>query len=89
MSSPHPRTLRNHALQLLFEGRSVKEVALELKVPQQTLYRWHRTRISQSELMQAHAHIEKLQDELAACRHLIDTMKDVVPPKGDTRSSPR
>ncbi|MFE6555837.1 helix-turn-helix domain-containing protein [Streptomyces sp. NPDC057746] len=85
MSSSHPPSVRNQALQLLFQGRSVRDVAVQLGLPQQTVYRWHRTCISQSELMQARARIEMLEGEVAACRHLIDLMKEVVPPKDATR----
>ncbi|WP_425579171.1 helix-turn-helix domain-containing protein, partial [Streptomyces lannensis] len=35
--------MRDQALQLLFQGRSVRDVAVQLGLPQQTVYRWHRT----------------------------------------------
>jgi hypothetical protein len=85
VSGSHPSNVRDQALQLLFQGRSVRDVAVQLGLPQQTVYRWHRTCISQSELMQARARIEVLEGEVAACRHLIDLMKEVVPPKDGTR----
>ncbi|MGX4687733.1 helix-turn-helix domain-containing protein [Streptomyces sp. JNUCC 63] len=85
MSSPHPPALRRHALQLIAQGRSVKDVAQYLQIPEQTVYRWHRNRIAQSQLRQAHARIEELQDEITACRKVIDLMKEAMPPKDDTK----
>jgi hypothetical protein len=72
-------------LDLISEGRSVKDVALHLGIPEQTVYRWHRTCISQSKLKQAHARIEELEGEIAAYRKVIDFLREVVPPKGGMR----
>ncbi|MER6357428.1 transposase [Streptomyces sp. NPDC001634] len=85
MGSHHPPALRSQALELISGGHSVRDVARRLGLPQQTVYRWSRTGASQSELMQAHARIEKLENEIATCRRVIDFMKEVMPPKGDTR----
>ncbi|MEW2492797.1 helix-turn-helix domain-containing protein [Streptomyces nodosus] len=85
MSSPHPAAVRHHALKLMAQGRSVKDVAQDLGLPEQTVYRWHRTSISQSRLRQAHARIEKLEGEITVCRQVINLMREVVPPKGDTK----
>jgi len=85
VSSPHPAALRSQALELISEGHSIRDVARKLGLPQQTVYRWNRTGLSQSKLMQAQARIETLEGEIAACRRLIDFMKEVMPPKGDTK----
>lgn len=84
MSSPRTAALRSHALTLMSQGRSVQEVAAHLGLAEQTVHRWHRG-IAQSTLAQAQARIEKLEGEIAACRQVIDLMKEAVPPKDATR----
>ena len=82
MSSPRTAALRSHALTLMSQGRSVQEVAAHLGLAEQTVHRWHRG-VAQSTLAQAR--IEKLEGEIAACRQVIDLMKEAVPPKDATR----
>ncbi|MFD8724513.1 transposase [Streptomyces sp. NPDC059629] len=84
MNSPYPPALRNQALELISEGYSVRDVAREIGLPRQTVYRWNRTVLSQSKLMQAKARIEALEGEVAMFRRMIEFMKEAMPPKGGT-----
>ncbi|PZG97497.1 hypothetical protein C1I97_25300 [Streptomyces sp. NTH33] len=85
MSSPHPAALRTRALELVSEGHSAKEVARQLGIPPQTVYRWQRSRASQSNLTQARTRIEELEGEVLLCRRVIDVMRQVMPPKDVTK----
>ncbi len=85
MSSSHPAALRARAAQLVSEGRPAKEVARELGVSPQTVYRWRRLRASGSDLAQARARIDELEQEVLLCRELVATMRQMMPPKDVTR----
>ncbi|MFG2946283.1 helix-turn-helix domain-containing protein [Streptomyces adustus] len=98
MPKQHPSSLHNRALDLLAEGRSVKDVAAELHLSRTTVYRWrhayaHMTahqfgsRRTPSELSAARARIAELESELRAHRRLAELLNDVVPPKGGSRPS--
>jgi transposase-like protein len=85
VSSPHPQGLRSRAEQLLLAGHPVKEVARQLGVSVQTVYRWRRLRASGSDLAQARARIDELEQEVLLCREVIATIRQLMPPKDDTR----
>ncbi|MFE1289742.1 helix-turn-helix domain-containing protein [Streptomyces sp. NPDC058751] len=98
MPRQHPSSLHNRALDLLAEGRSVKDVAAELHLSRPTVYRWrhayahltaHQFTGNQvsSELEAARARIAKLESELRTHRRLTELLNDVVPPKGGSRPS--
>ncbi|MER6978043.1 transposase [Streptomyces carpinensis] len=85
MSSPHPAALRTRAEQLVSEGHSAKEVARQLGISPQTVYRWQRSRVSGSDLAQARTRIDELEQEVLLCREVIAAMRQVMPPKDVTR----
>jgi excisionase family DNA binding protein len=85
VSSSYPAALRVRAEQMVGDGYSVQEVARQLGVSVQTVYRWRRVRTSGSELARARARIGELEEELDLLREAIAVMKQVVPPKGGTR----
>lgn len=85
VSSSYPAALRVRAEQLVGDGHSVQEVARQLGVSVQTVYRWRRVRMSASDLARARARIGELEEEVDVLREVIAAMKQVVPPKGGTR----
>lgn len=85
MTGPHPAALRARAEELVSEGHSAKEVARQLGVSAQTVYRWQRSRASGSDLASARARIGELEDEVRLCHEAIATMRQVMPPKDGTR----
>ncbi|MFS4097185.1 helix-turn-helix domain-containing protein [Streptomyces sp. AF1A] len=85
MSSPHPQGLRTRAEQLLRAGHPVKEVARQLGIPVQTVYRWRRSGAPASDLARARARIDELEREVLLCRDVIATMRQLMPPKDGTR----
>ncbi|MFD7875266.1 helix-turn-helix domain-containing protein [Streptomyces sp. NPDC059766] len=99
MPRQHPSSLHNRALDLLAEGRSVKDVAAELHLSRPTVYRWRQSLADLTghqlvgrqalsvELSAARARIAELERELRAHRRLTELLNDVVPPKGGSRPS--
>ncbi|MFF3446912.1 helix-turn-helix domain-containing protein [Streptomyces sp. NPDC002667] len=98
MPRQHPSSLHNRALDLLAEGRSVKDVAAELHLSRPTVYRWRHAYAhltahqftggqASSELHAARARIAQLESELLTHRRLTELLNDVVPPKGGSRPS--
>ena len=85
VSSPHPADLRTRAEQLVSEGHPAKEVARQLGVSVQTVYRWRRSVASGSDLAQARTRIGELEREVLLCRELIATIRQMMPPKDGTR----
>ncbi|WP_079060133.1 helix-turn-helix domain-containing protein [Streptomyces bungoensis] len=85
VSSPHPAALRARAMQLVLEGCPAREVARQLGVSPQTVYRWRRSAASGSNLAQARTRIDELEGELLLCREVIATMRQMMPPKDGTR----
>lgn len=85
MSSPHPVDLRTRAEQLVSEGHPAKEVARQLGVSVQTVYRWRRSGASGPDVAQARTRIGDLEREVLLCREVIATMRQMMPPKGVTR----
>lgn len=85
VSSPHPAAVRARAEQLVLEGHPAKEVARQLGISVQTVYRWRRSHASCSDLAQARTRIGELEQEVVLCREVIAMMRQMMPPKGVTR----
>ncbi|MEU6770605.1 helix-turn-helix domain-containing protein [Streptomyces sp. NPDC046759] len=85
MSSPHPAALRTRAEQLVSEGHPAKEVARQLGISPQTVYRWRRSRATGSDLARARTRIDELEQEVLLCREVIATLRQMMPPKDVTR----
>ena len=85
---------RRKVLDLLATGRKVADLAVELKISDQTIYNWRRQHLIDSgqapgitssdhvELVAARKPIGELEVELAATRRANELLKEVVPPKG-------
>jgi transposase len=93
----YPPELRRKALDLLAAGEPVKKVALDLGLGDQTIYQWRRTHLPHlgrpqrlpvggAELNAARKRIAELETELAVHRRVTELLRDVVSPKGDSRS---
>ena len=89
-TQPLPSSLQDQALNLLAQGRTVKDVAAELHLSRSTLYRWRQAHPHiahhpqhghgrQSELDAAHARIAQLESELLTHRRLTRHLSDAVP----------
>jgi transposase-like protein len=85
VSSPYPAAVRARAEQLVCEGHPAKEVARQLGISPQTVYRWRRSRTSQTDLAQARARIGELEREVLLCREVIAGLRQMMPPKAGTR----
>ncbi|MGW2696688.1 helix-turn-helix domain-containing protein [Streptomyces sp. NPDC001296] len=77
--------MRTRAEQLVSEGHPAKEVARQLGVSVQTVYRWRRSGASGPDVAQARTRIGDLEREVLLCREVIATMRQMMPPKGVTR----
>ncbi|MFE0633477.1 transposase [Streptomyces sp. NPDC058864] len=97
MPRRYPPELRRKALDLLVAGEPVKKVALDLGLGDQTIYQWRRTHlphlgrprrspVGTAELTAARKRITELETELAVHRRVTELLRDVVSPKGDSRS---
>src|SRR5580698_11566826 len=99
MPKRYPAEFRQRVLDLVREGRTVVDVAVELGIGQQTIYNWrHQERIDRgeipglsstesAELAAARRRIAKLEAELAATKRANELLREVVPPKGASRRS--
>ncbi|MFF2206269.1 helix-turn-helix domain-containing protein [Streptomyces sp. NPDC058145] len=85
VSSPHPAALRARAEQLALEGRPAREVARQLGISAQTVYRWRRSGSSGADLARARTRIGELEREVLLCREVIATLRQMMPPKDGTR----
>lgn len=95
----YPPEFRRKVLDLLEAGRKVADVARDLEISEQSIYLWRRqdridrglepglTSGEKAELAAAKARIAELETELAATRRAIELVREVVPPKGGSRSS--
>lgn len=93
----YPPEFRRKVVDLLKSGRSVREVAADLQISEQTIYRWRRqdlidsgqlagtTSSDNAELVTARHRIVELETELAATRRAAELLREAVPPKGATR----
>jgi transposase-like protein len=99
MPKRYPAEFRARAVELIRAGRPVREVALLLGVSEQALYGWRRqdridrgeiagvSTVELAELAAARRRIRELEEEVAIHRRAAELLKEVVPPKGDSRRS--
>lgn len=95
----YPPEFRRKVVDLLKSGRSVREVAADLQISEQTIYTWRRqdlidagqlpgtTSSDNAELVTARRRIVELETELAATKRAAELLREAVPPKGATRPS--
>src|SRR5919198_5790669 len=95
----YPPEFRRRVLDLVEAGRPIAEVAQVLGVSDQSIYTWRRQdRIDRglqpglssgekAELAAAKRRIAELETELRATRRAMELVREVVPPKGDSRRS--
>lgn len=99
MPMRYPPEFRRRAIALVEAGRSVRDVAADLEIGQQTIYNWlrqHRIDIGElpgvssvesAELVAARRRIVELEKELAATRRANELLKAPIDPKGGSRPS--
>ena len=99
MPRSYPPEFRRRAIDLVEAGRSVKQVAADLGLSEQTVYVWRRqhlvdtgqmpgaTSADQTELIAARRRIAELETELAIHRRATELLGKVMPPKGPSRPS--
>jgi transposase len=95
----YPPEFRRKVLDLVEAGRPIAEVAKALGISDQSIYAWRRqdridrglepglTSGEKSELGAAKRRIVELETELKAMRRAMELVREVVPPKGDSRRS--
>jgi transposase len=99
MPKRYPAEFRQRVLDLVASGRPVAQVAAELGISAQAIYTWRQqdqidrgersglTSSDREELIVARRRIAQLEAELAATRRANELLREVVPPKGDSRPS--
>lgn len=99
MPKRYPAEFRQRVLDLVASGRPVAQVAVELGISPQAIYTWRQqdqidrgersglTSSDREELIVARRRIAQLEAELAATRRANELLREVVPPKGDSRPS--
>ncbi|MGJ6969604.1 transposase [Streptosporangium sp. G11] len=99
MSKRYPPEFRRKVLDLLKAGRTVRQVAFDLQISDQTIYNWREqelidtgqkpgiTSSDHTELVAARRRIAELETELAVTRRAAELLREAVPPKGDSRPS--
>ena len=97
MPKSYPPEFRRRAIALVEAGRTVREVAFDLEIGEQTIYNWLRQHridtgqapgVSSSESLELHSarrRIHELEKELAATRRATELLKEATPPKGGSR----
>jgi transposase len=95
----YPAEFRRRALDLVAEGKPVREVAWLLEVSDQSIYSWRRqeqidngelpglSSEEREELRVARRRIRELETELAVHRRAAELLKEEVRPKGASRRS--
>jgi transposase-like protein len=95
----YPPEFRRRVLDLIEAGRRVAEVADDLGISDQTIYRWRRqdridrgleaglTSADKAELVAARKRIRALEAELAGHRRATELLKGQADPKGGSRPS--
>jgi transposase-like protein len=95
----YPPEFRRKVLDLVEAGRSVADVARDLGISDQSIYTWRRqdhidrglvpglSSAEKAELAAAKRRIAELETELRATRRAIELVREVVPPKSDSRRS--
>jgi transposase-like protein len=93
----YPPEFRRKVLDLVQVGRPIAEVAQALGISTQSIYTWRRqdridrgqvpglTSGEKAELVAAKRRIAELETELHAMRRAIELVREVVPPKADSR----
>lgn len=99
MPKRYPSEFRRRAVALVEGGRTVRQVALDLEIGEQTIYNWLRQHridtgqtpgthsVESAELSAARRRINELEKELAATRRANELLKESTSPKGDSRPS--
>jgi transposase len=100
MPRAYPAEFRRRVLALVEAGRSVREVAAELGISDQSVYSWRRqdridrglepglTSPERAELAAARRRIRELETELAIHRRATELLKERSDPKGGSRPLP-
>lgn len=95
----YPAEFRRRALDLVESGRTVTDVARDLAISEQSIYRWRRQdRIDRglepgtpstanADLIEARRHIAKLEAELAIAQIAIEQLTETADPKGGSQRS--
>ncbi|MFI6511604.1 transposase [Streptosporangium sp. NPDC050855] len=99
MARRYPPEFRRKVLDLLQAGRTVRQVAFDLQISDQTIYNWREqelidtgqkpgiTSCDHLELVAARRKIAELETELAVTRRAAELLREAVPPKGGSRPS--
>ncbi len=99
MPKRYPSEFRRRAVALVEGGRTVRQVALDLEIGEQTIYNWLRQHridtgqipgthsVESAELSSARRRINELEKELDATRRANELLKESTSPKGDSRPS--
>ena len=99
MPRRYPPEFRRRVLDLVDAGRPVAQIAHDLDLSDQTIYKWRRqhlidtgqvpgiTSTDHAELVAARKRIAELETELAIHRRATQLLGDVVPPKDGSRPS--
>lgn len=99
MPRHYPPEFRRRVLDLLRDGRSVADVALDLGISAQTIYNWRAqeridtglapglTSNESAELKAARRRIAALETELAATKRANELLRQAMSPKGGSKRS--
>ncbi|MEU8202926.1 transposase [Streptosporangium sp. NPDC049046] len=99
MSRRYSPEFRRKVLDLLKAGRTVRQVASDLQISDQTIYNWREqelidtgqkpglTSSDHTELVAARRKIAELETELIVTRRAAELLREAVPPKGGSRPS--
>ncbi|MGW2194728.1 transposase [Streptosporangium sp. NPDC001682] len=97
MARRYPPEFRRKVLDLLQAGRTVRQVAFDLQISDQTIYNWREQELIDTgqkpgitssdhiELVAARRRIAELETELAVTRRAAELLREAVPPKGGSR----
>ena len=95
----YPAEFRRKVLDLVEAERSVRDVARDLGISEQTIYVWRKqdlidkgqlpgaTMTEQAELLAARQRIRELETELAVTKRAVELVRGAVPPKDGSRPS--
>lgn len=95
----YPLEFRRRVLDLVEAGRSITDVARDLGISEQSIYRWRRqdridrgliagtTSAESGELAAARRRIAQLETELAIAMTAVEHLKDTTDPKAGSRRS--
>lgn len=95
----YPPEFKRRALHLVEAGRSIAEVARDLDISPQSIYRWQRqdridkgtepgtTSVESAEMIAARRRIAQLESELAIANKAVELLSQTTDPKGGSRPS--